>query len=125
MGYYTSYTIQATGLENNLPISEERADAMKERLEAISGYTFEGDIRENLYTSESIKWYDCCRDMNQMSKEFPDLLFIVYGDGEETEDLWYCYHANGMFQFDEAEIRFAGFNQSKLEIYKERERLWF
>ena len=119
MGYYTNYTVNAVDFYANDPriYNPELLAEIKTKLEEISGYSFEGNLDDELYTAESVKWYECEEDMNQLSLLYPSILFTVHGEGEEPGDLWNNYHLNGKIQCDVAQIKYEGFSRQKLEPY--------
>ena len=83
MGYYTNYQ-----LETNAPgIEEEIARDIANR----SGY--EGDIFRHAFCE--VKWYEHERDMLHVSKRFPNVVFILSGEGEENNDVWKKRFLNG------------------------------
>ena len=47
---------------------------------------------------DEVKWYDCEADMREYSKKYPDLLFIIDGRGEESDDVWRHWYRNGAVQ---------------------------
>ena len=126
MGYYTSFTVSAVQIDSNSTKIDnpELFDEIKSKLEAISGYSFEGNLDDELYMWESVKWYECEEDMNQISLLYPDILFVVHGEGEESGDLWNHYHLNGQIQRDVAEIKYEGFSRHKLQPYKKERVSW-
>ena len=98
MGYYTNYTVEVQG-----SIDTEK---FKERFEEVTGYAWAH--------LDNIKWYYWVEDMKQLSKEFSDTLFIVYGEGEESGDIWKAYFKNGKQQVSKAQIVFEDFDETKL-----------
>ena len=85
MGYYTLYTIER--IEGDEKLFNEFLEELAEK----SGY-------EDLKTGEpanEMKWYDWESDCYELSKEYPTLLFMVEGDGEDVDDFWRCYFQNG------------------------------
>ena len=92
MGYYTTYDIS-----NN---SQEVID----RIHEVSEYS----------CLQGVKWYDHERDCLQISKEFPDQVISVEGEGEESGDIWKAYYKNGKSFRADAIITFEDFNESKL-----------
>lgn len=60
------------------------------------------------------KWYDHEEDMKVLSATFPDVLFTLKGDGEETNDLWIKYFKNGKMQVATAIITYEPFDESRL-----------
>lgn len=45
--------------------------------------------------SDGLKWYDHEKEMKQLSKEFPDVLFKLHGEGEDKYDIWDKYFMGG------------------------------
>jgi hypothetical protein len=104
MGYYTRFNIT---ISDNTDICN-----IVERLRSISGYDWDycGD---KIY--DFCKWYEHEHDMNLLSKEFPDIVFTVTGDGEESDDLWREYWKNGKVQNANRHIVYDEYNEDKLE----------
>ena len=89
MGYYTYYTVE-TEPHNDVAIME---------VEKLSGYgstVIDGH--------DSVKWYDCEKDMTTISKIFPDTTFIVSGDGEESGDIWKRWFKDGKSKYAKADM---------------------
>ena len=99
MGYYTSY--DAT---ENPPEVVERIMELSEYRDWYDG----GEISD-------IKWYSHDTDMLQVSTEFPDLILTLYGDGEESGDIWKSYYKNGKMHTSKVVISFEDFDESKLK----------
>lgn len=81
MGYVTNYKISFIHFgKTEIP---KEADA----LNSINPYDFEvGEDESPLleeFFEEPIKWYDHVEDMIKLSKVFPEILFILDGQGEE------------------------------------------
>ena len=102
MGYYTSHTLEVIGGDD------------------LNGY-WENKISDttdyagmNVFEGEPIKWYSCDDDMKSFSANYPDVLFIVYGEGEDSGDLWKAYYKNGKQQREQAVVTYGAFDESKL-----------
>lgn len=97
MGYYTHYDISF----KNEPMTHEYAKKLAEINPNYFGNCY-GDISdqflEDLISGNSMKWYDHDKDMLTLSKAFPDELFVLHGEGEESGDLWNTYYKNGHMQ---------------------------
>ena len=113
MGYYTNYTLKYTE-------DKEEDDAYLERLGVEEKEVYvdhEEQLWERYYASfeEATKWYDWQKNMKEYSKEYPDTLFELSGEGEESGDIWRAYFKNGKMQYCQARIVFDEFDESKLE----------
>ena len=67
-----------------------------------------------LNCDESSKWYEHDEEMLEMSKAFPEIVFYLHGEGEESGDLWFTYYKNGKKQYCPARIEFDEYDESKL-----------
>ncbi len=63
---------------------------------------------------EPCRWPEHENEMRTVSLKMPEVLFILRGEGEETEDLWVKYFKNGKMQKVKAEITYKPFDESKL-----------
>lgn len=95
MGYYTRHDVS-----NN---SQEVIEALHE----VSGYEYIQD--------SEIKWYDCKKDCEKVSRRFPDQLITVEGVGEEYPDVWVLYAKNGKVYQEDAKIALPEFDETKLK----------
>lgn len=53
---------------------------------------------------EAIKWYEWESDMAEFSKDFPESWFVLYGEGEERDDMWKAMIHNGHVKVSYAHI---------------------
>ena len=107
MSYYTSYEITVKGdvsdvVKDAITLNMEKL-VLPEYNEWMGGWACYGN------------WYEHEEDMKELSLKFPDIVFDVYGDGEETEDLWHKYFKNGKMQYCPVRFEFDDFDESKLE----------
>lgn len=111
MGYYTDYEI---GIEKHNSLidvtDDEFVETIVNRLNEISDYVFDDDL-----TLYGAKWYDWEEHIKKLSSEFPSVLFIVDGVGEENGDVWRGYFTDGKSQIEKARIQFLPFDESKLK----------
>lgn len=117
MGYYTRFNIEASrkieiGWFESLS-TEEEAEVVKALIK-ISGYECMEYTFDN-FCDDEMKWYDIDRDMVMLSRQFPDLYFVVSGFGEEHDDQWIAYFHDGHEEriyarivFDRPSDMFAG-----------------
>ncbi len=90
MGYYTYY---------KLSTDDGNGEAHRDAVSALSDYP---DLWQ-----DSCKWYDHETDMRKYSKENQGVTFRLYGNGEESPDIWVKWFRNGEMQswrFDESLI---------------------
>lgn len=66
-------------------------------------------------THNDAKWYDHEQELKEFSKNYPDALFVLYGDGECSDDFWYTYFKNGKVQHAPVRLEYDQFDESKLE----------
>lgn len=101
MGYYTRYKVTSLSEGINNEQVEELVLAV---VEAKYGNPFEDEC----------KWYDHDVHMKEVSRQSPDIIFKLHGEGEESGDVWYKYYKNGKVQKCNAIITFEDFDESKL-----------
>ena len=99
MGYYTSYNLEVKHV-NTIEEHNKIVDALNEK--GVWGDALrEGDWnaekkRSSFWNYDVAKWYDNKTDMMKISEEFPDAVFRLSGEGEESDDRWYALFKNGM-----------------------------
>ena len=104
MGYYTYYTMDARDAKTNESLSREMEAKICQRLWEISDDAiYNGDTFDECFDSD-LKWYDHTEDMIKLSKEFPDVVFLLEGVGEDREDNWRLYVHNGEWEMVQAMI---------------------
>jgi hypothetical protein len=93
MGYYTNYEIEHDG-----------GNKVDEYINNDNDYNYAiGESRQ------SCKWYNHDKDMISLSKYFPEVTFILSGEGEEMPDLWKTKYKNGKLSHVEAIITYPKF----------------
>ena len=106
MGYYTEYTLEMDAAGDEISI--------KEILVELTGYTSWEEHGVGLYTLGCAKWYDHRDHMARLSKQHPNVLFTLNGEGEESGDLWREYFKNGKSHRIRAKISFDPYNENLL-----------
>lgn len=106
MGYYTSFklTMHESADSPALLFSPLLAEALSEHFDDVneaSAYTYS-------------KWYDSDDTMRDLSRDFPDVLFRLKGEGEEAGDLWVVWAAQGKLQECRGVITYPDFDEEKL-----------
>jgi len=106
MGYYTWYSLSVKN-ENEFPIEKQREASLQlaEKLKVRKNY--EEYIKTSVYpfswvSDDSMKWYEYNEDMLELSKNFPEAIFVLYGEGEEREDIWRAFYKDGAGVFQRA-----------------------
>lgn len=102
MGYYTDFELTFEG-------NEVDEDVIAQDLTEISTYDWEDAL------ILQAKWYDYHGDMIKLSQMYPNTLFRLQGDGEESGDQWVCYYQDGKSQMCRAEITFPPYDESKMK----------
>lgn len=111
MGYYTDYEIVIEKHNSAIDVTDDEfLETVANRLTEISDYKFDEDL-----TIYGVKWYDWEEHMKKLSSEFPSVLFIVDGVGEENGDVWRAYITDGKAQIEQAKIQFLPFDEKKLK----------
>lgn len=115
MGYCTRYKLNWDCKKSKTTwddISDEIALRQK------AGTDFFYAVDENGDCSDSCKWYDHETEVAQFSKIYPDVLFELSGEGEESGDIWKKYFKNGKMQLCQVKMTFDPFDESKLKTVR-------
>jgi hypothetical protein len=135
MGYYTRYSLKVERKQLH-EYEKERINKIKTQAKETEDPDVKRILEEGVYKLEqeayfgpgekiakeigynpcddSCKWYDHESDMASFSKKYPESLFVLKGEGEESGDIWIKYFLNGKMQRAEAKITFEEFDESKL-----------
>lgn len=122
MGYYTNYKLSI--LNKDKPdydklntFIEQNKDNESEELPNGKVLSYPLNYLLELFDegSEPTKWYDHEDDMKEFSRMFPNLVFELSGEGEESGDIWKKYFRDGKMQKCEAKIIFDSFDETKLK----------
>lgn len=106
MGYYTEYSMKVRNISKSE--SERLNDVLKEK--DLIGYVFWDSYYDASHDTveyssyEAQKWYDCEWDMDDISKQFPNAVFELSGEGDEYGDIWREYFKNGKHEYCRGEI---------------------
>jgi len=112
MGYYTCYFLDAEWREL-YPEPPETKDLLHREIERMDVF-YDNNSEDNCWNSDLIKWYEHEQDMLLLSSRFPQYLFTLYGNGEETDDIWYKYFIDGRCQCAPVEFVHDEFDVNKL-----------
>lgn len=111
MGYRTDYTLKVRDKNFN-SISTNELRKIADELKEFTNYSFENSNIISLYDA---KWYNAQSDMKEFSKNYPNYIFCLYGNGEEEDDIWVHYFKNGKSTGADAEIIYPDYDESKLK----------
>lgn len=113
MGYYTDYSITVENIRN-----EDEFILISHHLKERSGYEFEMSELPPLSDEETIiaefrlqeaKFYEYKEVFMFLSKKYPHVLFDVYGEGEESGDVWKHRFFGGADERLQAKFTFPDF----------------
>ena len=135
MGYYTNYTLTV----DNSQVKDEVEKTKQSEIEEIQQSNISDELKKRLIKdvektyqtsvvtqndvidhltynpfNDQCKWYEHTEDMCRVSKKYPNVIFSLYGNGEEDGDMWVEYFMNGKFQVEKAVITYADFDPEKL-----------
>jgi len=105
MGYITDYTLEIQGTFDTQLLNKE--------LDAITDYNWEF-YKDNTYYLCDAKWYNFDDHILKLSVNHPELVFHLYGVGEDSEDRWVEYYWNGHHSGGQAELIYPSFDPSLL-----------
>lgn len=123
MGYCTWYEFSTKNNKYNVNdildymLSKEQSDdwfyAFSYEMKSYERIEIADDFE--LLSSDFCKWYSHDEEMLELSKQFPETVFCLHGEGEESVDLWNAYYKNGKKQFCPATIVYETYDESKLK----------
>ena len=122
MGNYTDYDLTLSVFkESNHICGHEYNSSFCPECGLKANMTIE-DLEEHIKTKEfdfynfeeSCKWYDAKDDVKEVSKKYPNIIFQLDGDGEESGDIWRIYFLNGKYQNCEIKTTYEPFDVNKV-----------
>lgn len=109
MGYYTQYGLTMEQVKGAPPFDKEALDAEIRRMNVFGD---DGSVDYGFYAYD--KWYEHEQDMLLLSARFPNALFTLEGDGEDSDDRWQDYYLGGRVMHGGIEIIYNAFDPAKL-----------
>ena len=96
MGYSTTYSLDIQFPKNLTDVEKHNLELdIIEKLENSDDLGF-GYVLIGIYESSQLwKWYECETEMKEFSKLFKYVIFIIKGEGEQNDEIWYRYFKNG------------------------------
>lgn len=103
MGYYTKYNLEVEHIigEPTFVDSYGVIESLRNENEEAA-YALEEDGE----CSDSCKWYDHEHDLKEFSKTWPEFLFKLEGEGEDSGDVWKKYFKDGRVYIVQGKIVF-------------------
>ena len=114
MGYRTYYTLSILDLDGQTELTEDVSNSIIKKLR-MSCEDLEFAVCENGSSNGDCKWYEHDRDMTELSKQFPNVIFQLDGNGEESEDIWTSWYHDGKIQGGHVKIIYPEFSPDKWE----------
>lgn len=122
MGYYTTYSLKILNNKEDLESSNEffydtsfEDYSMDLISKFIKKYEIEYVINSDGTPNDTAKWYEHEEQLIEFSKLYPNVIFKLKGEGEESGDLWIKYFKNGKHQYCEAIVTFEEYDETKLK----------
>lgn len=109
MGYYTNYNLL---VENENKFSKEELIQASRTLATLSGLIEPEYITDNVrepfgwVSDDCMKWYDFESDMTKLGSIFPEMVFVLYGEGEERDDNWRLFVKGEQVEYQPGRIIF-------------------
>lgn len=111
MGYYTEYKLAIVD-------GQVDSEAFIDTLNNVTGYAWE-DEGDCYSPGDTIKWYEFDDNMKQIAKMYPDVLFRLRGDGEESGDIWQNFYKNNKsYKWRFGEVVFPQYDPEKMKEVK-------
>lgn len=109
MGYYTDYLLKTEWMPEKVDLQsfdtmiyEMLVTALLENKDAV--YAFGEKMAYADGEGQNTRWYDHEKDFIALSKQFPDVLFTLDGEGEEAGDIWRKFFYRGEMAGGKAQI---------------------
>ena len=118
MGYYTTFKMRTL---NQVDLSLSILKEMDKDI--FYGLNIDRELKTHdnfelgvdIGSTDEVKWYDHEDDVKELSKKFPNSIFELTGEGEESVDLWVKYFKDGKMQVCGAKIVYDDYDESKIK----------
>ena len=122
MGYYTKFDMAAkdakTGYDIDPHIEAEIAKKIWCEIWGCQLYRNWTPICFEDIFGDTTKWYNHEDDIIALSKDYPDIIFVLEGVGEEFPDAWRMWAHNGEGEKVHAEIHYPNPTNPIFYLYK-------
>ena len=114
MSYYTNFNFKFYDKGSGIELSRKDSKEIINDIESTFKYRAEED--SEMFTIGA-NWHSFDEDMKKFSTKYPNILFEIFGEGEETDDIWKQYILNGKLEECMGKIVYPCFeNKTKQEI---------
>ena len=114
MSYITSYNLFGYNSEEDLLAGKNIPNSELEKIFDWIKNNTSSDMRFGWL--DNATWYDWDEDMVALSKVYPNIIFELFGEGEETEAIWKAIIYNGKFKITMQKKYYPAINLSKLGL---------
>lgn len=124
MGYSSNYELYIGEEKNGSFEQFDRSDEMFIRIANEFRESCDwamGTIDENGHPIESQKWYSSDADLAKFSKRYPDLVFMLYREGEENLDAEQIYAKGGVSVNNYIHVFFDPYDPAWFQARAEKE----
>lgn len=115
MGYYTDFTLEMKfdfiSKEEKEKTYKQITNFMQEDPVWAHVFNIEPDFTDYFYCANQAKWYDYRDYMEKLSNEFPNVVFILHGTGEDPEDEWKEEYHNNILKTKHKEFYWTDWEQ--------------
>lgn len=106
--YMTTYELKVQNVQKDR--FQELLNVLRD-MSIVDDVLDEGDYYEKpkdaiFYASNESTWDDHDQDMLSISKQFPEMIFKLKGDGQDREDMWETYYHDGLKEECRAVIQY-------------------
>ena len=112
MGYITSFNLYGYNSEKEFIDQKNMPDSDLEKIFDWIKHNTSSDMQFDWL--DDAKWYSWDEDMTKLSNAYPDVIFELFGDGEETNDVWKAVIYRGKIEQATRKTFFPAMNMSKL-----------
>lgn len=120
MGYCTYFELTIKKTDNITPATVDEANTIMDWLKENNVYVYNMfasyGISDYMQSDDCYKWYEYEEDMIALSKQFPDFIFTLFGDGEDGDDFWYADFMDGKHKFRPVRFVYPDFDETPWEI---------
>lgn len=125
MPYHTRYSLEINS-DVEVPICEHNLKAYKfcpecgvryETIPSLNKIKQEilSQFQHARFGVSNTTWYDHEEQMKFFSLKYPDILFTLHGEGEDSGDVWMKYFKAGKMQVAKAKITFDEFDERSMK----------